>query len=163
MSDAAPEQPKDEGSAQQNADLSNLEFIAANEDYTPSPEAMQAEQGEAQPEISTGEMCSSLLMIGFNLIGSRRGDHWNLSQEEASETGNAVGAVLDKYFPDMSNQGVEITAVMTCAMVLTPRLMADKQYAQQRREHIERERQRTNAAEAQETGDIDGDQSESPA
>jgi hypothetical protein len=163
MSDAAPEQPKDEGSAQQNADLSNLEFIAANEDYAPNPDAMTGEHEEDQSEISTGEMCSSLLMIGFNLIGSRRGDHWNLSQEEASETGNAVGAVLDKYFPDMSNQGIEITAVMTCAMVLTPRLMADKQMEAQRREHIERERQRTNAAEAKETGDIDGDQSDSPA
>ena len=162
MNEAA-EQHEDKLSAQQAADLSNLEFIAANEDYTPSPDQMQGEQAEAQPEISTGEMCSSLLMIGFNLIGSRRGDHWNLTQEEATETGNAVGAVLDKYFPDMSNQGVEITAVMTCAMVLTPRLMADKQYAQQRREHIEREQARTRAAEAQEVGDMDGDQSEPAA
>jgi hypothetical protein len=163
MTEAAPEQPQDTGNAQQAADLSNLEFIAANEDYAPNPDAMAGEHEEDQSEISTGEMCSSLLMIGFNLIGSRRGDHWNLSQEEASETGNAVGAVLDKYFPDMSNQGIEITAVMTCAMVLTPRLMADKQMEAQRREHIAREQARTKAAEAQETGGMDGDQSEPAA
>jgi len=157
MTDTA-EQTPDAGNAQQAADLSNLEFIAANEDYTPGPGAVAGEHEAAQPEISTGELCSSLLMIGFNLIGSRRGDHWNLTQEEATETGNALGQVLDKYFPDMSSQGVELTAVMTCAMVLTPRLMADKQLEAQRREHIAREQARTKAAEAQEEGaNVDGD------
>lgn len=160
MADDAIDQPApDEGHTQQMADLSSLEFQAASEDYEPSNDAMAGQHEAAeQPDMSTGELCSSLLMIGFNLIASRRGQHWQLTTDEANETGNALGAVLDKYFPDLSNQGVEITAVMTVGMVLTPRLMADKQVQEaEERQRIERER-----AEKQQ-GDAGGDQSEHAA
>lgn len=153
--------PVDEGNAQQAADLSSLEFQAANEDYQPGPDdPLTGEHEAAEPQISTGELCTSLLMIGFNLVGSRRGGHWNLTPEEATETGNALGAVLDKYFPDLSEQGVEITAVMTCAMVLTPRIMQDKQIAAEEAHREAIERQRNKPFEAKEEG-AHGDQPES--
>ncbi len=118
--------PMDDGRAQQDADLSQLEFTAASEDYQPANDPAMADATEAAPEMATGEMVASLLHIGFGLVASRRGQHWALNEAEAQETGNAIGAVLDKYFPDLAGQGVEVTAVMTCAMVLTPRLMQDK-------------------------------------
>lgn len=161
MADDAIDQPApDEGHTQQMADLSSLEFQAASEDYEPSNDAMAGQHEAAeQPDMSTGELCSSLLMIGFNLVASRRGQHWQLSPDEATETGNALGAVLDKYFPDLSNQGVEITAVMTVGMVLTPRLMADKQQAEaEERQRVEAERR-----EKQQQGGDGGDQSEHAA
>lgn len=154
--DEAIDVPADAAGAEQAADLERLEMNAANEDFAPGDDALGGEAEAA--EIGTGEMCSSLLMIGFNLVGSRRGPHWNLSPEEATETGNAIGAVLDKYFPDLSSQGVELTALMTCAMVLTPRLMTDKQLQAQseQNERIEAQRQRAN--EASDDGGDGGDQ-----
>lgn len=139
MTDTAEQGQQDQGAAQQAADLSQLEFVAANEDYTPGPEIAAGEvEAAADPEaMDTGEMMTSLLQIGFGLVASRRGDHWALNEAEATETGNAIGGVLDKYFPDLSNQGVEVTAVMTCAMLLTPRLMTDKQLAAQREQQAE--------------------------
>jgi hypothetical protein len=77
-------------------------------------------------DMETGEMVSAMLMIGFELVASRRGEHWRLSPSEAKQTGAAVGDVLDKYFPDMTSHGAEITAVMACSMVLLPRIGQDK-------------------------------------
>lgn len=147
MTDTTPEQ--DAGAAQQAADLSQLEFHAAAEDYQPGPEieAGEVEAANDPEAMDTGELCASLLSIGFGLVASRRGDHWALNESEATETGNAIGAVLDKYFPDLASQGVEVTAVMTCAMVLTPRLMADKQLAAQREQAETRERRDRPASE----------------
>lgn len=158
MATTEHEVPVDDGVSQQEAELAALEQAAANEDYQPGPdEPLAGDHEAAEPEISTGELCTSLLSIGFNLVASRRGDHWRLSDGEAHETGQALGAVLDKYFPDLSNQGVEVTAVMTCAMVLTPRLMQDRKIEAQaaKREAIERQQASESAAE----GGVDGDQS----
>ena len=82
------------------------------------------------PAMETAELCTALLSIGFSLVASRRGDHWNLNRTEAEETGKAVGAVLDKYFPDLAQtSGVEVTAVMTLGMVCMGRIAQDKKIA----------------------------------
>ena len=82
------------------------------------------------PEMETSELCTALLSIGFSLVASRRGEHWTLNRTEAEETGKAVGAVLDKYFPDLAaTSGVEVTAVMTMGMVVMGRLATDKKVA----------------------------------
>jgi hypothetical protein len=77
--------------------------------------------------METGELCTAILMIGFSLVASRRGAHWELNRTEADETGKAIGAVLDKYFPDLAgSSGAEVTAAMTLGMVLMGRLAEDK-------------------------------------
>lgn len=118
---------------QQAAELEALAQQAETEDFIPEPDTVEGEYQSAEPEaISTGELCAALLSIGFGLVASRRGDHWKLNEAEANETGQAVGAVLDKYFPDMGAHGPELTALLTVGAVLTPRLMADKQIESQR-------------------------------
>ncbi len=119
--------PDNLSQAEQLTDLDNLAQQAANEDFIPEPDQVHQGEVETAPEISTGQMVTALLSIGFNMVAGRKGSHWNLSAEEATETGEAIGGVLDKYFPDLSESGVELTACMTVAMVLTPRLMMDKQ------------------------------------
>jgi hypothetical protein len=85
-------------------------------------------------DMPTGEMVSAMLMIGFELVASRRGEHWRLSPSEAQQTGAAMGDVLDKYFPDMTSHGAEITALMACSMVILPRIGQDKAISNQIRE-----------------------------
>lgn len=119
----------------QTAEIEALAAQAENEDFTPEPEALQGEYQSAQPEqqqISTGELCTTLLHIGFALVAARRGDHWKLSAQEAAGTGEAVGAVLDKYFPDMPAHGAEIVAVIAVGSVLAPRLAVDSQISKEK-------------------------------
>ncbi len=132
--------------AQQLEQLEQLASTAGAEDYQPTPEEVQAEE-EAADQISTGELCTALLSVGFSLVAARRGDHWTLNEAEARETGNAVGAVLDKYFPDMNQHGPELTALMTVGAVLTPRLMTDKRIAIQ---HARQQAEQYNAQKAAE-------------
>lgn len=76
------------------------------------------------PEVPTGEVVASLLSVTFALIATKKGEHWNLAPDEAETAGDAYGAVIDKYFPDsIGNMGVEITALMVTAMLVTPRMM----------------------------------------
>lgn len=150
-----------QGAEQQAAQLEQLEALAAAEDFQPGPEsALEGEHQHAEPEISTGELCTALLSIGFSVVASRRGSHWALNETEAKETGQAVGAVLDKYFPDMANHGPELTALMTVGAVLTPRLMIDKQQTmqqeRQRQEPSDSQKRAEEAATAKEVG-ADGD------
>jgi hypothetical protein len=82
---------------------------------------------DGSASMETAELCTAILSIGFSLIGSRRGAHWELNRTEADETGKAIGAVLDKYFPDLAgSSGAEVTAVMTLGMVLMGRFAEDK-------------------------------------
>lgn len=136
---STPEQ-NTQAEQQQATELDALAAEAAAEDYQPDPEqfASEGEYPQAQPEISTGELCTALFSIGFSLVASRRGQHWALNETEAQETGQAVGAVLDKYFPDMANHGPELTALLTVGAVITPRLMIDQQeQAAQEKQHAQ--------------------------
>lgn len=125
---------------QQLNELAALAAEAAAEEpgeYIPGDGAPEAEpQGP-----SIGEMMAGVLGITFGLVAARRGAHWNLSAAEAKQAGEAYGAVLDKYFPDMRT-GPEVAAVAVTAMIVLPRLAADRAAA-------EREESRT-----------DGDKSE---
>ena len=93
-------------------------------DFEPEKDVGQ-EPIESEPEISTGEMCATCLGVVFGIVAGRRGEHWNLSAEEAEQLGNATGAVLDKYVPDIQG-GVEYTLIVAAGMVVIPRLMVDK-------------------------------------
>lgn len=115
------------------------------------------EKGTINPEIigdiDTGEMLCSLLTVGFGLVAARKGEHWNLSEAEAKQTGAAVGAVLDKYFPDLTQHGPEITAVMACSMVFVPRIMADKQIEKQIQD-VEKKNAQRDFDLSQDSGDM---------
>lgn len=127
---------------QQLNELAALAAEAAAEDATRGEYIPGSGAPEAEPQgPSTGEMVAGVLAITFGLVAARRGAHWNLSAAEAQQAGEAYGAVLDKYFPDMK-AGPEVAAVAVTAMIVLPRLAADR------------------AAADREEGRTDGDQSE---
>ncbi len=109
---------------EQLADLA--ESQDANQENQWQATDMESPENE-EPSMETGELCTAILSIGFSLVASRRGAHWELNRTEADETGRAIGAVLDKYFPDLAgSSGAEVTAAMTLGMVLMGRLAEDK-------------------------------------
>lgn len=126
-----------ETATDEQSQINDLEDIAAAEmaeSDNSGEETSAAETPLDDPKMDTGQMITALLIVGFDLVASRRGPHWKLKESEALETGKAVGTVLDKYFPDMTSHGPEITAVMACTMVMIPRLHVDKQIRIKQRE-----------------------------
>ena len=109
-------------------EIEQLAALAEAQDATQESEWQATDLAEAEDAgMETGELCTAILAIGFSLIASRRGGHWELNATEADETGKALGAVLDKYFPDLAgSSGAEVTAVMTLGMVLMGRFAEDK-------------------------------------
>ena len=93
---------------------SNVESVQSTPDQEQRPE-----------DVPTGEIIASFMEITFNgLIAPRRGLHWEMKRDECQAVGNAYGAVIDKYFPDL-NVGVEFTAIIVTISVFGPRVAAD--------------------------------------
>jgi hypothetical protein len=119
-------------------EIERLAAIAETEDAAP----LEGDYQEAeQPEMNTGELCTALLSLGFGLVAARKGQHWALSEGEATDTGQAVGAVLDKYFPDMSGAGPELMAVLCLGTITIPRLMLDSKIEEQRQAQEAKQKQ----------------------
>ncbi len=84
-----------------------------------APEAAgQAGRGEAppKPKPTNGELIGALLIPTFKHLAP----NWGVQAEECMLLGEAYGAVLDKYFPDLK-LGVEIEAVLVTFAVFAPR------------------------------------------
>lgn len=95
------------------------------DDFQPEPEAVPGAVVPDQAAIDSGQMCATCLSVGFGLVASRRGNHWALSDEEAEQFGGALGAVLDKYCPDIEG-GPEYALIVAAGMVIAPRFLIDK-------------------------------------
>lgn len=110
------------------SEIEQLAALAEAQDESQESEWKATELTSPENEsMETGELCTAILAIGFSLVASRRGGHWELNPTEADETGKAIGAVLDKYFPNLAgSSGAEVTAAMTLGMVLMGRLAEDK-------------------------------------
>lgn len=116
----------------------------------------EAVEGEWQPSdnaeqvgMSTADILAPLLKISFGLIASVKGQHWQLTDEVATEAAAEYGRCIDYYFPDM-NTAPWVGAAMTTGMILAPRIMQDNQIARTR---AQAESEQT----ATETGENDGD------
>lgn len=67
----------------------------------------------------TSEIIEPILQMGFAIIAPA----WQVSDPECKELAKCYGALIDKYFPDgMGQYGVEVTAAMTTAAVILPRM-----------------------------------------
>lgn len=62
-----------------------------------------------------------LLQINDQLVA--KGSLWGCERKEAIGLAEATVAVVDKYFPDISKFGVEITAIALAVIYATPRIM----------------------------------------
>ncbi len=111
-----------------------------------APDELNAIEGEVMSDIvddkesaaekntSSGcflgpDACSGLCSMVFDVLASRRGDQWHLSQPESEQLGSALDAVLSKYLPDnMEKWGPEITLITVSAMIILPRMRAANCY-----------------------------------
>jgi len=127
-------QEDDADAAQAAAAVEARAASAADDDaalegeYQPSGESEQAGQGDPSSE----EVVTTLAVVTFRLIATRRGEHWQLSADEAQQIGQAGGAVLDKWAPDMT-VGPEATLAVTLGVVLVGRVQQDKAVADAKR------------------------------
>ena len=106
--------------------------------------------------LNSAEACKTFLLLSFELIASRKGAHWKMNEEEATEAGKAYGALLDKYYPDIE-LGPEAAAVTVTAMIFLPRIAADKALAA---EQAKKEAAEEAAQAAADTPDLDGETEE---
>lgn len=145
------------GVDRQLEELAALEAVAVNED---APEigdmagGTGGAQEEKEPEITTGQLMTGLFSLGFGLAAKTRGPHWALSSAEAEETGEAVGALLDKYFPDMGTHGPELVAVLTVGSVVVPRLGMDSQIKEARKQKQAKAMRQNSAHDSKEDAPI---------
>jgi len=72
------------------------------------------------------DACSGLCSMVFDVLASRRGDHWRLQAPEAEQLGGALDQVLAKYLPDnMERWGPEITLITVATMIVLPRMRGE--------------------------------------
>lgn len=112
------------------------------------PAPGQGGQGSGKHELSTADICSTVVALLFGIVAARRGEHWNLGADEQKALGEALGAVVDKYLPNMDT-GPEAALVITAAIIIAPRLAVDRQESDKEPEKP--------AAPVQEPGSVDGD------
>ncbi len=83
----------------------------------------------ADNDMPTGDLVGELLNLTVNgVVAPMRGSHWNMTEQECRSLGNAYGAVLDKYFPNLS-MGAEVTALVVTVTVVGPRIAKDMEIA----------------------------------
>lgn len=108
---------------QQKKELDDLEDEAKAGDYIHKGEPIG--QRDEKPRVEVGEMLTGVVMVAFNIISARRGDHWRLREVEAAELGGALGDVVNKYYPEVSLGPLPVLGGVAAAIVV-PRLMVDK-------------------------------------
>lgn len=79
--------------------------------------------GAAAPEPKqAGPSTAELLLPVVGLMCGLFCPAWNIQQVEQQALAEAYGAVVDKYFPDGINFGVELNALLITAAIIGPRL-----------------------------------------
>lgn len=106
-------------------DLAALAGATQAEDFTPGPEHTSAPAVQEKPRLPIGDMLAGVMVVAFNLVAARRGDHWKLKPEEAEELGGALGDVADHYFPQLELGPLPVLGGVA-AMVIVPRVMHDQ-------------------------------------
>lgn len=72
-----------------------------------------------------GELAGSVVLVLFELVAARAGDHWRVTPAEAQAWGAAAGPVLDKYL-GRGNLGPEVTLVAATLGLLVPRVLVSR-------------------------------------
>lgn len=117
-------------SAGADADLSAQAAALEGEVLRAESRAEGDQDAPAGP--STGELLAALLRPTFDIVAP----DWRVTDSECEMLGQAYGAVIDKYFPDLE-MGVELTAVLVTAAVLGPRLRKPRRQEKDIADHAE--------------------------
>lgn len=96
---------------------------------SPAPE-------NAQPEIPFDAAIAMILGAGFDILAP----NWKVTPQEVKLLADAYAPLAEKYLPDSSNFGVEVSAVLVTAMVLGPRLRTPRTLVAANDESVEDEK-----------------------
>ena len=81
------------------------------------------------PALGVGDAIAMISGILFNFVAMRKGEHWRLSEEEASELGEASQDVILEYFPDFKGSPLLVLGGVSTAIV-APRFLMDAKIKQ---------------------------------
>lgn len=103
---------------EEKANLENEARAIEGEVITAAEQRAGAAAGDqsSSNEPTTGEVLTALLIPTFKFMAPA----WEVTDGECALLGEAYGAVLDKYFPDL-NVGVELSAALATLAVFGPR------------------------------------------
>lgn len=103
---------------EKNIENESLEEMAARLDG----EAIEEDEYslEEVPQQVGPETCEFIAPIIGGFFGIVT-PNWNISDAEVNELSKAYGAVIDKYYPDIT-PGCEVTAILCTIMVVAPRI-----------------------------------------
>lgn len=119
MTQEYAEQPELAGDDLTQTEQSHFdEFAQINAELEPEAQAQGYEQAEAA-NISGAELIAPVVSLALGVLAP----NWNVGPEEQAALSDSYGALIDKYFPEGAGAfGVELSALMITAAILTPRL-----------------------------------------
>jgi len=110
-----------EGHVEAPDELEAIEAEIIDPEENENPDDVSA--ASSSGDFIGADACSGLCSIIFDMLASRRGEHWRLSQPESEQLGGAVDAVLGKYLPgNLERWGPEITLATILSMIVLPRM-----------------------------------------
>lgn len=98
----------------------NLDLMAEAEQYDRQPSRDQ--ELILKEDTDPVEVLARALKTGFMFAGMIGGDHWPLSDEDATWLATDLVPVLEEYAPGW-RMAPEITLLATAAMIIGPRIM----------------------------------------
>ena len=143
-------------------DLGEPDFSAFMDDDTIEIEAHHVggrsgstgeDSGAGGRSLPVGETIAMIAGMAMSFVASRKGEHWRLSQDEASELSHASQAVCDEYMPDFEMSPTWMLAGV-CGAIAAPRLIIDAKInakAQAEKEQAQQKEQAVNEPERNET------------
>jgi hypothetical protein len=108
---------------------------------------------EGKSSLPVGDTIAMVAGMAMSFVASRNGEHWRLSQDEASELSGATQAVCDEYMPDFEMNPTWLLVGVVGA-IAAPRLMIDAKLNAQRKtekEQAEKKEQSVNESQRTET------------
>lgn len=115
--------------------VNELEFLAGQAEKA---EPLEGDWQQASPEpnqpangMNTADIIATLLKISFGLVAAVKGEHWNLTDEVATEAADEYARCLDHYFPNIDT-APWVGAAMVTGVMLAPRIMTDNAIAAQK-------------------------------
>ena len=108
------------------ADDPDGEVWTADEPEPEDEADAEEEDDEDVPELEPEDL-EPMMAVAFDMAATRRGDHWELQEDEAERLSEAWVPVMNQYAPHVLREHYAITvAGMATVAVLRPRLKEDK-------------------------------------
>jgi hypothetical protein len=118
-------EPVEDMSMDEPPELDSGQVASPDPEQGPEPEPEQVE--EQVPELEPEDV-KFFVKTPFDMASRKRGEHWELNDDELENLSQAYTRVGNKYAPYLLKEHApEVMAAVTTASVVGPRMMTDKQ------------------------------------